>query len=982
MTTQPATGPIPASLQSATPPGRSFIEVQFPVSKLSKESYKERKAGASQAITALGKWWGRKPLVLVRAIILGLLLPATDDPDADRETFLALMTMDDDGMLRRLDGMLLPTTVHEHSTPREQVEYFTAETGKAIWRRDVSREDRQGLVRRAFLRMSYDQRLEYCMRPEDIDGPSSTAWAYINAHLGTEAESLPALVTELGKRRFGGPPRVGDVFCGGGSIPFEAARLGCSTYGSDLNPVAALLTWGSLNVVGGGESAVQHITEAQQRVFDVVQAQVAGWGIERNEQGWVADAYLYCVEVVDPATDWRVPLAPSWLIALKTKVVAKLIPDQTTRSFRIEIVEDVADTDMAAVKSEGTWSGGVRCPVDREGRWLQPGMRQTTGFERLRGPKGFRAWDNEDVVPRPADVLQERLYCIRWVDPSTGKRHYRAPTEADLYREQRVLELLRERFSRWQAEGILPKRAIEPGQKTEEPIRTRGWTRWHHLFNPRQLLLTGLFVEQVVQEDPFAQKALLLMIGRIINWNSRLCSWAVGSGGKVIGGGTQTFYNQALNALVSYSCRPMTMLESAFKAEISASHVVGPQVVVPTDAREVLWDADMWITDPGYGDMILYDELSEFFLAWYDRHLLSLFPGWYSDSKRALSVKGAGESFRSTLAECYRHITLKMRDDGFQVVMFTHQDPEVWADLALVLWAAGLKVTAAWTVATETSAGGLKEGNYVQGTVILVLRKRLGEQRGDLSDIYPDIQTEVRRQVRTMLVLDPKDDPNFGDADYQLAAYAAALRVLTSYSSIGEIDVERELRRTRAKGETSPVTTLIERAVRIASDELVPAGLDAPLWRKMGPEERLYLKGIAVEARGDSREGVYQELARGYGASDYRQMLASRAANKVRFKTPSEFANREMKNPLEGGFFGSLLRYVLYGVYVVAADAENGPRAACTFLRRELPDYWDSRAMIVGLLRYLQATTAPLPHWTSDVKATQLLLGAVENDSV
>ena len=48
---------------------RVFIEEQFPVSKVSKESYKERKAGASQTLTSLGKWWGRKPLVVVRAAI-------------------------------------------------------------------------------------------------------------------------------------------------------------------------------------------------------------------------------------------------------------------------------------------------------------------------------------------------------------------------------------------------------------------------------------------------------------------------------------------------------------------------------------------------------------------------------------------------------------------------------------------------------------------------------------------------------------------------------------------------------------------------------------------------------------------------------------------------------------------------------------------------------------------------------------------------
>ncbi len=44
------------------PTGRAFIETQFPVSKLSKECYKERKAVAGQTLTGLGKWWGRKPL--------------------------------------------------------------------------------------------------------------------------------------------------------------------------------------------------------------------------------------------------------------------------------------------------------------------------------------------------------------------------------------------------------------------------------------------------------------------------------------------------------------------------------------------------------------------------------------------------------------------------------------------------------------------------------------------------------------------------------------------------------------------------------------------------------------------------------------------------------------------------------------------------------------------------------------------------------
>jgi adenine-specific DNA methylase len=37
-------------------------------------------------------------------------------------------------------------------------------------------------------------------------------------------------------------PPAYDPFCGGGSIPLEAQRLGLRAYASDLNPVAVLIT--------------------------------------------------------------------------------------------------------------------------------------------------------------------------------------------------------------------------------------------------------------------------------------------------------------------------------------------------------------------------------------------------------------------------------------------------------------------------------------------------------------------------------------------------------------------------------------------------------------------------------------------------------------------------------------------------------------------------------------------------------------------
>src|SRR5262249_31135587 len=82
------------------------------------------------------------------------------------------------------------------------------------------RDEVQMLV---FSRMTYDEKLEYCDRPENIGGPSEDTWKDINAYFGTNAQNLSELVRELGVRQFGHTVRVGDAFCGGGSIPFEAA---------------------------------------------------------------------------------------------------------------------------------------------------------------------------------------------------------------------------------------------------------------------------------------------------------------------------------------------------------------------------------------------------------------------------------------------------------------------------------------------------------------------------------------------------------------------------------------------------------------------------------------------------------------------------------------------------------------------------------------------------------------------------------------
>ena len=961
----------------------SFIETQFPVSKVSKESYKERKAGGGQTLTGLGKWWGRKPLILVRSAIIGLLMPSSDDPQKDHEIFLKILTMDEAGLWLRKKSSIPMKNIYAHTTRREHERWFSEDSteNKPSYKKGISREEKLDIQRLVFFRLSYDGRLKYCDRPEQVEGPRPEAWQEINAHLGTHASSIQDLVQELGERQFGHVPRVGDCFCGGGSVPFEAARIGCDAFGSDLNPVATLLTWAALNITGGGEAVVEQVRKAQQEVYEAVDRQITEWGIEHNEQGWRADAYLYCTETVCPECKWRVPLAPSWVIGKKTNTVAVPVPDEENQRFDIRIESGVSAEAMKVVDASGTIKDSrLVCPNPD-----CPAHNAPILISSIRGDGrgGLRLWENDDLVPRPDDIFQERLYCIRWVETCTDdqgreriRKHYRAPDVSDLKREEKVLTLLTERFSGWQQKRIIPDSMIEEGSKTKEPIQTRGWTQWHHLFNPRQLLVLGLISSYICNyKDSIEMVAGMLGIGRCADWNSKLSRW--NSGRDEI---EQTFYNQALNTLYNYGVRSLTALETTWYLKIANYLISTNFVVQPFDSRLISSGHDIWVTDPSYADAINYHELSEFFLAWYNKPPRHIFSDWYTDSKRALAIRGSDEEFRRGMVESYHTLATHMPDNGAQIVMFTHQDSRVWADLALILWASGLRVTAAWCIATETDASGLKTGNYVQGTVLLILRKQTSDDTIFLDEIYPQVEIEVKNQLDSMLALDDKEDPNFGDTDYQLAAYAAALRVITQYKEIEDIDVQRELFRVRQKNEKNPLEAVIDNAVKIACDYLVPNGIQSYIWKHLTPEERFYLKGLEIESHGEYRNGVYQELARGFGIREYRNMQASRKANQTRLKTASEFKNRKLGDE---GFGSSLVRHLLFAIYETVQNEDTS--AGKVWLHTELgQQYWNRRLDIIELLRHLSSTsmTSSMEHWTKDADAARLLAGAIENDHI
>ena len=468
----------------------------------------------------------------------------------------------------------------------------------------------------------------------------------------------------------------------------------------------------------------------------------------------------------------------------------------------------------------------------------------------------------------------------------------------------------------------------------------------------------------------------ILGLNKCANFNAKLCRWNPNRDSVA-----DTYYNQALNTLMNWGCRSWLGLKSSWFYGISTYSKNKDFNIKAVDARDVETKLDYWITDPPYADAVNYHELSEFFLAWDKKLINKAFPDWYADSKRILAVRGDND-FANTMIEIYSNLARCMYDDGMQVVMFTHSDPAVWAQLAIIMWKSGLKVTAAWNITTETEAVGLKSGNYVKGTVLLILRKQTGDEIAFLDEINADIRNEVKNQIETMQHLDDKEEPNFSDPDYVLAAYAASLKVLTSYASIEDLDLDYELNQAISNPNKSKVVAIIENAKKIAYDCVIPLEFDNYLWKELNNAEKFYIKGIESEKQGNYQIGTYQEFARGFSISGYGQLMASEKANSARLKTPVEMAGRTISDVPD--FDNSLMRTLFEGIYVGVKE-DNNPSRALGFIKSELTDYWDKREKIKIILSFLvniKDISNMHPHWTESAEMIELLLTLVEHDSI
>jgi putative DNA methylase len=404
---------------------RRLIETWLPIAALGEESVRERRSMTALPPTYyLHVWWARRPLVASRAAVLASLLPE----DADHGKFLHMLGI--------------------HGDP-------------VAAKKRILKATRDG-VRLGADAYGYSRAFSYV--PTDVE----RRW----------------FCAEMS--RFGlTSPTVLDPTAGGGSIPFESARLGLDTFGNDLNPVATLIERATIAIpIKHGTAVRSEVLRIGKSLADRARERLAFAYPDEPGENVRPDAYIWARTIRCPHCEGLVPLSPNWRLAPDGTGV-RLLPEKgkgpgdKTRHLRFEIVS------TAKEHSTGTVSGGdATCPFDDCGRLISGDHIKAEAQAGRMGEQIYTVVFKKMVITGHTKAGKPKE---KWV------RGYRAPRPEDDV-SQAVAEALAEKLPDWEALDMVPTEPIASGHKTEEPIRY-GMNHWRDLFSPRQLLGHGTAVE-------------------------------------------------------------------------------------------------------------------------------------------------------------------------------------------------------------------------------------------------------------------------------------------------------------------------------------------------------------------------------------------------------------------------------------------------------------------------------------------------------
>nr|WP_230972237.1 DUF1156 domain-containing protein [Archaeoglobus neptunius] len=142
-------------------------------------------------------------------------------------------------------------------------------------------------------------------------------------------------------KTWGEMPTVLDPFAGGGSIPFEALRLGCNAVAVDYNPVAYLILKATLEYPKKyGMKLYYDVKKYAEQIFSELKEEL-GRFYPKHDRKDVA-AYIFAWVVKCPQCGFETPLVGSWQLAKTKKKELYLAYEVEGDELKLEVKEGKA----------------------------------------------------------------------------------------------------------------------------------------------------------------------------------------------------------------------------------------------------------------------------------------------------------------------------------------------------------------------------------------------------------------------------------------------------------------------------------------------------------------------------------------------------------------------------------------------------------------------------------------------------------------
>jgi len=542
-----------------------------------------------------------------------------------------------------------------------------------------------------------------------------------------------------------------DPMAGGGSIPFEALRLGFRSLSIDYNPVAYIVLKATIEYPSKFGNNMKLYEDVKEEAKALIK-----YSVKELMQYYTPNAENYIIArgVICPNVECQglIPIIHSTRLG-KDGPYIKFNFDKKAKTFRVNVVD-----------SETTFEK-LRCPFC--GRPLtQDEVFRSWVVKHGRLLETALSGDVDEAKNNVNKLLVTHVPLIKQVPGGfspCNEVDKQVLIKAYLDLAEQVEELNK----------YIPHAPIPEENEVFGPVKTRGISKWYELFSPRQLLILSKLIKYVVERAEVlidekgeygAAVATYLALGldKVTNYNSILSTWhsthsvirdltGQYATGRKIGFGLEYCEAKRIDLALDWVYEPNVERPTATTGGIcpilrelcGGVAGFGDKVeVYMGDARElarILGDrgTDIVNVDPPYFAQHTYSDLSEFFWQLLRVSLRPVINSGYlfnrDEGKGRVeclvngwnpvlpTVPRNGEIIvrkkRSKLEQAYQPNTRGwyteqmwkfftevhkiLKDEGILIVWFTHSDPEAWESILSGLYASDSVVSRAWTVTTE-----------------------------------------------------------------------------------------------------------------------------------------------------------------------------------------------------------------------------------------------------------------------------------------